>query len=110
MKTSVIDFINVWFFTEVICEGYEAKLSCGSPDKSIRILSAFYGRRDSNTCTHATSRDWVGECRGEGVGERIRGVCDGRMFCYVGAYDNLGDDPCPGVYKYIEVEYVCEGK
>ena len=90
-----------------ICEGTETKLTCPTPNHAIRILSAFYGRRDKTTCPHETADEYEGECRGDGVLTRLKAVCDGRMFCHVGTYNNFGPDPCVGIYKYLQVDYTC---
>lgn len=33
--------------------------------------------------------------------------CDGHPSCSINATNSVFSDPCPGTYKYLEVEYSC---
>jgi hypothetical protein len=39
-------------YTETVCENRHGELSCDD-GSSIRVISAFYGRHDTDTCPHS---------------------------------------------------------
>lgn len=93
-----------------ICEGKDEIIKCETMDKSLEIVSAFYGRHDNETCPHETARYFNESmaCNTDDALERLKRVCDGRQFCHLSAYNQWGDDPCPDIYKYLNVEYRCK--
>lgn len=51
--------------------------------------------KDTN-CTSTTSE------------EIIKRKCDGESECIINVNNKeLGEDPCPGTYKYLEVNFIC---
>jgi len=103
-------FLTRACFLVDICEGTEDVITCSGMDKSLEIVSAFYGRRDNDTCPHATVGENFNEtCGTDDVLERLKRTCDGRQLCNLGIYGQFGDDPCPNVYKYLNIEYRCKG-
>ncbi|MEQ2275125.1 hypothetical protein XENORESO_021066 [Xenotaenia resolanae] len=93
------------FMTAIVCQDSAAVLHC-PPESVINIQSAFYGRKSNNICPHFEGSE--GSCTVEGVLPQYRKACDNRAFCY--AYAHTEEDPCPSVYKYLEIVYSCEQK
>ena len=50
-------------------------------------------------------------CVAEGSEDTIKQLCDGREQCQINPSTNVfGDDPCPGIPKYVEIQYDCEAE
>ncbi|XP_033113573.1 adhesion G protein-coupled receptor L2-like isoform X2 [Anneissia japonica] len=88
----------------IICENDVGTLECNCMYK-IRVLSALYGRMQPGNvyCPHS-SIVTVG-CSTD-VLIAIASTCNGTKTCTIRA-SNVYDDPCPGTFKYMEVEYEC---
>ncbi|KAK5617685.1 hypothetical protein CRENBAI_001663 [Crenichthys baileyi] len=93
------------FMTAIVCQDSAAVLHC-PPESVINIQSAFYGRKSNDICPHFEGSE--GSCTVEGVLPQYREACDNRAFCF--AYAHTEEDPCPSVYKYLEIVYSCEQK
>ncbi|EDO32911.1 predicted protein, partial [Nematostella vectensis] len=95
---------------KIICENENAQLSC-LEGFVIDVEWALYGRSSvSQPCPHdkaetiCIKKDTVHETL-----RRIRDLCQGNNSCSFVANTNtvLGNDPCPGIYKFLELRYVC---
>lgn len=103
------------------CEDYEVRFCCysefyacesdGTKDlqchqfgEVIKIQNAFYGRKRVNVCERKVAYN----CVAEGSEDTIKQLCDGREQCQINPSTNVfGDDPCPGIPKYVEIQYAC---
>ncbi|XP_048581467.1 adhesion G protein-coupled receptor L3 isoform X2 [Nematostella vectensis] len=97
--------------SKIICENENAQLSC-LEGFVIDVEWALYGRSSvSQPCPHdkaetiCIKKDTVHETL-----RRIRDLCQGNNSCSFVANTNtvLGNDPCPGIYKFLELRYVCK--
>ncbi|XP_068194492.1 L-rhamnose-binding lectin SML-like [Antennarius striatus] len=95
-------------FNAVACENEEAKLKCDIDD-TIGIFNANYGRLDVSTCTPYGwfSHYNVDNCRSVNTIQRVNEICKGKTYCTVPAKNSVFGDNCPGVHKYLTVDYVC---
>ena len=75
----------------------------------MQIHQAFYGKRNGHDCRGPISyRDTVTDCMKNTAFDSVHYLCNGRQSCDLAAESALfGDDPCPGVNKYLEVQYSC---
>ncbi|KAK2185628.1 hypothetical protein NP493_229g01013 [Ridgeia piscesae] len=91
--------------TFTVCENAMAELKC--PDsKTVRVLSAWYGRDDTTTCPYGYTGDT--KCRAR-VTELVSRWCAGKTKCLLVSHNNLvGKDPCPNTYKYLRLRYICQ--
>ncbi|XP_053360798.1 rhamnose-binding lectin-like [Clarias gariepinus] len=91
----------------VTCEGNSAVLNCGL--YRITIISAFYGRTDTTTCTE--NQPWTSirntNCFTPNAQYIVKSRCDGLHNCHVPATNYLFSDPCYGTYKYMTIAYTC---
>ncbi|KAJ7986772.1 hypothetical protein DPEC_G00331850 [Dallia pectoralis] len=91
------------FETAYICEESSAVLHCDF-NSTINIQSAFYGRKSDKICPHQEGA--TGTCTINGILTEVRKMCEGQRFCFL--YAHVEADPCPNIYKYMEVVYSCE--
>ena len=81
------------------------------PGKTIDITFANYGRRVpySEKCPYPHHSPSLNCYRGSDV---IKSMCQGKNSCYLdsGAVWRKVGDPCPGTFKYSEMNYDCIGK
>ena len=90
-------------FLEIVCENYSTFLGCAS-GKVINILSAFYGRRSTAYCpTGDTSNT---SCSVDAT-KYARFYAQGRSVGIAQALSSLHGDPCPGISKYLQINYEC---
>lgn len=77
------------------------------PAGIIFIETAIYGRtEDGSVCPHLAIRDT--NCASTESQAIIKSKCDGKSKCRINVEnDELGGDPCPGTYKYLEVNFKC---
>ena len=47
------------------------------------------------------------ECESAKSLEQVNNLCDDKESCKVSASNRIFGDPCPGTYKYLEVNYQC---
>jgi len=88
----------------LVCEGEELVLKCEG-GRRVQMLEAFYGRSETDVCTHPQDKDL--RCLQEGFFQTLQDQCEGRSECSVDiSIDNLGD-PCTGTYKYATASYRC---
>lgn len=101
------------------CDGQVLHLSCALYEVGyITIEGAFYGRiTDGTLCPHNDSShvyDQSCSATRETVKDLVESLCKERRNCDVDVEQDIlnalkvGEgDPCPGGYKYLEVEYSC---
>lgn len=77
------------------------------PTGIIFIEKAIFGRtKDSSVCFHPDINDT--NCTSTKSEAIIKRKCDGESECIINVNNNeLGGDPCPGTYKYLEVNFIC---
>jgi hypothetical protein len=100
-------------YTKLVCgdDIYIAKtISCSHG--LINVLNAFYGRQDSEKCCFGSTVSRHGAasvCRNTNCysnkTEYFQSNCNFKNNCTIFAFTFI--DPCPGIYKYIEVSYEC---
>lgn len=91
--------------TELTCEKEMMTITCLTG--IIFIEDAIFGRtKNSSVCPHNQIKNTnCTSTRSEAI---IKTKCDGVPVCSVEVdYDKLGGDPCPGTYKYLEVNFIC---
>ncbi|XP_019641242.1 PREDICTED: uncharacterized protein LOC109482841 [Branchiostoma belcheri] len=92
--------------TAAACEGGTLELSC-DPGWTLLIDAANYGR---TSFTHSTCGNFGSDsCVTASSLSMVRSECEGVQMCTVGASNGLFGDPCPGIGKYLEATYRCEG-
>ena len=90
------------------CQYTDAVLTC--PEGThIRVLDAFFGRRDPLKCTNGnpetTCDNYIEE-----TFVTVNDLCNGRTDCTLRAEGNPPfHDPCHQTSKYLEVNFTCEG-
>ncbi|XP_028411011.1 uncharacterized protein LOC114533629 isoform X2 [Dendronephthya gigantea] len=88
------------------CEGDTLNLDCRI-NARIQMLTANFGRTNKKRCGWKNDTSNI-NCISTKAKNIIYRKCDGRNFCSVKASSaNLGGDPCPGVFKYIDVIFKC---
>ncbi|XP_061620302.1 adhesion G protein-coupled receptor L3-like isoform X6 [Phyllopteryx taeniolatus] len=91
---------------ELSCEGYPIELRCPGTDV-IMIESANYGRTDDKICDADPAQMENTRCYLPDAYKIMSQRCNNRTQCAVVAGPDVFPDPCPGTYKYLEVQYEC---
>ncbi|XP_072925365.1 adhesion G protein-coupled receptor L1 isoform X11 [Hemitrygon akajei] len=91
---------------ELACEGYPIELRCPGSDV-IMIESANYGRTDNKICDADLFQMENVECYLPDTFKIMSQRCNNRTQCVVVAGSDVFPDPCPGTYKYLEIQYEC---
>ncbi|XP_032868172.1 adhesion G protein-coupled receptor L1 isoform X1 [Amblyraja radiata] len=91
---------------ELACEGYPIELRCPGSDV-IMIESANYGRTDNKICDADLFQMENVECFLPETFKIMSQRCNNRTQCVVVAGSDVFPDPCPGTYKYLEIQYEC---
>ena len=89
----------------MVCEGAATKLECAA-DTQINITQAFYGRQDNVTCPHRTAMIDMG-CASDTVLDDVSSMCNAHSACQFDIMVRVLGDPCPGTYKYAQLQYDC---
>lgn len=101
----------------MVCEHRTVHLSCPG-GKLISIQSATYGRSKNNfkTCYRGSLRNIltrlrvaIRSCRSGRSHSKMAQYCNGKQRCSVAASNGIFGDPCRGVFKYLQVNYICHG-
>ncbi len=102
-------FMFVYFssFTDHVCEGENFHLECPT-GKLISITSALYGRQTAFICNDRPISST--DCAASNSFDIVREKCDGFQSCDIAASNSVFGDPCRSVYKYLAIEYECEGR
>lgn len=89
------------------CESSVLRLEC-APGQMIQVISAFYGRLDDQICPDPLQRGGsTDETRCYADAITLVDQCDGQQSCDVASCNDNFGDPCKGVYKYTQVDYIC---
>ncbi|XP_069837591.1 adhesion G protein-coupled receptor L2 isoform X3 [Dendropsophus ebraccatus] len=91
---------------ELACEGYPIDLRCPGSDV-IMIESANYGRTDDKICDADPFQMENVDCHLPDAYKIMSQRCNNRTQCVVITGSDVFPDPCPGTYKYLEVQYEC---
>ncbi|XP_030286509.1 adhesion G protein-coupled receptor L3 isoform X4 [Sparus aurata] len=91
---------------ELSCESYPIELRCPGTDV-IMIESANYGRTDDKICDADPAQMENTRCYLPDAYKIMSQRCNNRTQCAVVAGPDVFPDPCPGTYKYLEVQYEC---
>ncbi|XP_068095262.1 adhesion G protein-coupled receptor L2 isoform X9 [Hyperolius riggenbachi] len=91
---------------ELACEGYPIDLRCPGSDV-IMIESANYGRTDDKICDADPFQMENTDCHLPDAYKIMSQRCNNRTQCVVITGSDVFPDPCPGTYKYLEVQYEC---
>lgn len=77
------------------------------PAGIIFIETAIYGRtEDGRVCYHL--QIFTTDCVSTTSEAIVKTKCNGKSECRINVEnDELGGDPCPGTYKYLEVNFKC---
>uniref|UniRef100_A0A8C5B9K2 SUEL-type lectin domain-containing protein n=1 Tax=Gadus morhua TaxID=8049 RepID=A0A8C5B9K2_GADMO len=93
-------------YQELSCESYPIELRCPGTDV-IMIESANYGRTDDKICDSDPAQMENTRCYLPDAYKIMSLRCNNRTQCAVVAGPDVFPDPCPGTYKYLEVQYEC---
>ena len=99
-------------FSARTCEGEMFNLECAFSQR-ILIGGTCYGRTNDYTCNHKyAAPQWNATSCIDIVDDIVKSQCEGRYSCNFVVNNALmggvnGTDPCPGIYKYLEVHYWC---
>uniref|UniRef100_A0A8C1L7T3 Adhesion G protein-coupled receptor L1a n=1 Tax=Cyprinus carpio TaxID=7962 RepID=A0A8C1L7T3_CYPCA len=91
---------------ELACEGYPIELRCPGSDV-IMIETANYGRTDDKICDADPFQMENVQCYLPDAFKIMSQRCNNRTQCVVVAGSDVFPDPCPGTYKYLEIQYEC---
>ncbi|XP_039878728.1 L-rhamnose-binding lectin SML-like [Simochromis diagramma] len=93
----------------VTCQQSQSNLQCDE-GQVIVVSWAYYGRRDKTTCSHGRPDSQLQnvDCFWSGSMNYVTTRCNGKNSCTV--EEPRPDDPCGGIFKYLEVFYTCQGK
>lgn len=102
-----------------VCDFDDLSISC-SNGKMINIISVFYGRTDSTTCTPACVKLYPTSCLSKRLSntncdlsqqasDTITSACNNKSSCFMAiTSETLNVDPCDSTtYMYATVKYVC---
>ena len=89
----------------VVCEYETAYLSC-THHAVIHVLSAMYGRTDNITCPSKNSYIKA-TCEEQNSSSIVKEGCEGRQNCTIWVSHHTFGDPCPGIWKYLNLSYQC---
>ncbi|XP_060037844.1 adhesion G protein-coupled receptor L1 isoform X2 [Erinaceus europaeus] len=91
---------------ELACEGYPIELRCPGSDV-VMVENANYGRTDDKICDADPFQMENVQCYLPDAFKIMSQRCNNRTQCVVVAGSDAFPDPCPGTYKYLEVQYDC---
>ncbi|KAK7930450.1 hypothetical protein WMY93_006845 [Mugilogobius chulae] len=92
------------------CVNRVANLRCGK-GQVIRVNSAYYGRRDTTTCSSGRPRGDVRRTKcSRSATLQAASSCNGKNSCSIRASSSRFGDPCRGTYKYLKIGYVCNSE
>nr|XP_022344063.1 L-rhamnose-binding lectin CSL3-like [Crassostrea virginica] len=86
------------------CEGGSLYIYCPAGSYLV-VFSANYGRLSSDVCPGPGSNNI--NCESPGSVDVVRNYCEGLTNCQLEASNAMFGDPCPGTYKYLEVNIGC---
>ena len=77
------------------------------------VTWANYGRLNQSRCLEGAvggELDVDVNCTSDGVLQVLRDLCNGKAWCSYLTDRFALDNPCPRVWSYLEVEYMCHRK
>ena len=89
---------------EIVCEGQSSTISCPS-GSTIHVIYANYGRIAVSVCPHLAVGDT--SCSAVNSLSKVQEVCQGQTSCTLASNNAVFTDPCVGIHKYLEVDYIC---
>ncbi|KAL1424270.1 hypothetical protein MTO96_020342 [Rhipicephalus appendiculatus] len=92
--------------TAYACEGSQLGFACPE-GQLISLIRANYGRFSISICNEHGTLDWSVDCKSNRSYNVIRDRCHLNNSCHVLVDSLTFGDPCPGTYKYLEVQYHC---
>uniref|UniRef100_A0A3Q3XBS2 SUEL-type lectin domain-containing protein n=1 Tax=Mola mola TaxID=94237 RepID=A0A3Q3XBS2_MOLML len=92
---------------ELACEGYPIELRCPGSDV-VMVETANYGRTDDKICDADPFQMENTQCYLPDALKIMAQRCNNRTQCVVVAGVDVFPDPCPGTYKYLEIQYECD--
>ncbi|XP_055366237.1 L-rhamnose-binding lectin SML-like [Betta splendens] len=86
---------------------YVQRLSCASG--VIVVQSAVYGRLDSEICSEGVPAYQLSntKCSQQGLLDVLKKRCDGKSQCEISTSVVRIDDPCFGIFKYVDTSFAC---
>uniref|UniRef100_A0A3Q2PCZ9 SUEL-type lectin domain-containing protein n=1 Tax=Fundulus heteroclitus TaxID=8078 RepID=A0A3Q2PCZ9_FUNHE len=100
---SPCNFYTQTYFT-LACEGYPIELRCPGSDV-VMVETANYGRTDDKICDADPFQMENTQCYLPDALKIMSQRCNNRTQCVVVAGVDVFPDPCPGTYKYLEIQY-----
>ena len=91
------------------CENQNLHLEC-EEGKVLSIESANFGRTNRNVCSNNDLNRSTDTCRIYNTLSIVQANCDNLRSCDVAATITMFGDPCPGIFKYLEVTHSCKSK
>ncbi|XP_065351945.1 latrophilin Cirl isoform X3 [Cloeon dipterum] len=89
------------------CEGSILTINCPE-GQHINLIRANYGRFSITLCNDNGNTDWSVNCMSSRSLRVLYTKCNLQSNCSVAVNDEVfGGDPCPGTFKYVEVQYSC---
>ena len=104
-------FQQYYTVNTIVCEkDAPLQITCGM-EAQIRIQSASYGRSlpDSQMCPFGRSHNDDTTCHHPESLTKVKDKCEGLRECEISNFNTYFGDPCGGTYKYLEVDYFCDG-
>jgi len=89
-----------------VCENDQHALSC-QDGRTIRIMDANFGRKDSTTCPGVNQDK---RCYATLASQIVASKCYMKQYCCISASTRVFGYPrnCRNTYKYLYVKYQCE--
>ena len=81
------------------------------PGEILNIVSASYGRWDTQTCPYHDPNAMTNTACDHDVTTIVAAECASQSTpssCDLTPTNGLFTDPCQGTYKYLKVEYTCQ--
>ena len=96
----------VFQISENICALRTKTFSCPYGSK-MWIENAMYGRLTDKICGYGSLRNM--SCSSD-VTEIVRKQCQNNMVCKLQVTNEVYGDPCPGTFKYLQINYRCTNR
>uniref|UniRef100_A0A672HA61 SUEL-type lectin domain-containing protein n=1 Tax=Salarias fasciatus TaxID=181472 RepID=A0A672HA61_SALFA len=96
---------------DYVCQGEHSVVSSDA-GQVISIIKANYGRLDGRKCARGRPKSQLNNVKCSNPANKVSnqyGTCDGKQTCSIRASNSVFGDPCRGTYKYLEVDYICQG-
>ncbi|XP_052218374.1 L-rhamnose-binding lectin CSL3-like [Dreissena polymorpha] len=87
----------------IVCEGADICMNC-PPGQKLVVGSAIFGRNQGDAicpCQQMFNTSCMSTTA------KAKSLCDGKSQCCLNANIIVFEDPCPGTYKYLEVDFAC---